>query len=139
MSDDLAINDARKIIYGLFDAGWSALDPPLPYVAENESGIAPEDGSAYAQLRVQHTTSQQATIGRAPKWRRGAFVMINVYTPADAGMAAADALCTVIRGIFEGVRSGGVVFGAVLVQEAIPDGRWMNTLVQVPFNYHETH
>lgn len=130
------INVAREAIYQRFVDEW---DDETTYTFENES-FDPEAETEWVRLVVRNTASQQETLGPATgrEFLRRGSILIQVFTEFNKGTARADALCELLRTIFEGVTFSGIRCYNVLVRENGQDGKWNQSTVEVLFDYNQT-
>lgn len=137
------LDDAREAVYEVFDAAWSAQTAPVPQVVyDNEATQAPTDGSAYAEVTMRETKSEQISLG-APGQRlfaRWGLVVVRVHAPAGVGgMATPDAYAEVARGALEGKETtNGVSLFATVVKPIAQDGRYLITSIETQFRYVTT-
>ncbi len=133
---------AIEAIYQQWATGWNASHPAIPYTFENEVG---DSTTSWVRVSVQHTTRQQRTQGRPPyrKYDCRGNVMVQLFSPINAGRATLSGLLddarTVLEGISLAVGGGDCVYlYAGRTQEVPTDGAWFMAVLVVPFRYVET-
>lgn len=129
---------AIEAIYQRWRTIWLAAHPLVPFHFENEGA---ESAGSWARVSVRHTTSRQMTQGQAPyrKFERRGVIMVQLWSPIDAGRAAMSALCDSARTVFEGktIDEGLNCYGGA-TQESQTDGAWFMASVVTQFRYVET-
>lgn len=119
------VNEAREIILTRFISVWSALDPAVPYIFDNEEYDPPggASGVTWCHLKIHETDGGQATLGGvgARRYDRHGVATLEIRAARNAGTQKADSLVRTFRENFEGVTisSGGsdVYFTDCQVQE----------------------
>lgn len=122
---------------------WPAASGGLPLGLENE---AMPDAPSFAYLTVQHTVSQQITMGGIARFVRQGWIYVKLWAPSDiGGRKALSTLADAVRGIFERVQlsappSEPVTIYAGLTSEvqAPSNSRWQMAVVRFPFRYYES-
>jgi hypothetical protein len=127
-----------------WEDGWDDLHPQdpedpdhVPYVYENEIGSST---TSWVRLSVQHTTSEQVTMGSAPsrKFHRQGNVFVQVFCPIDQGREPLSGLLDDARTVLEGQNVGeGANLHAGQTRESATDGAWNMATLVVPFRYVE--
>lgn len=100
----------------------------------------PARSESWVRLSVRHTGSEQSTLGAigSRRFLRSAEVLIQVFTPANAGTSAGTILAQAAREVFEAMSFDGLRFhGGARVDELGEDGEWLMHLVSCPFDYQE--
>jgi hypothetical protein len=127
------LGQAREAVYQRFVDQYTS----TPFTFENESFSPPE--TAWVRISVRNTAGGQETLGRLGnrRFRRSATIVVQVFTPLDAGMSEGDTLANEVLGIFEAVEFGDLDTNDGLVRESPSDGKWNIHIVQVSFQYDE--
>lgn len=136
----------RELVSSTFVAAWTAAQPDIPLVLDNEAMPTAE---TFVSLTITPTTSQQITHGRAGrrKVRRNGWIQVKLWGPVDQGAAGLTVLSDVAQGILEMVSLPSPVPGddpvTTLAANAGPggadtDGRWWMQVLRVPMWYVET-
>lgn len=132
-------NEARKVVYDAFIAGWPTAFPAVPFALDNEK-LDPPDPTEFVTCVVRQSESDQHTlapIGQRIFDRRG-LVFVQVYTAVDSGLRRLDDLAKAARDLFEGKTLSGVYFFVADYREGGQvNGRSVGT-VAIPFSYDET-
>lgn len=133
---------AIEAILQHWKTGWTAAQPSVPWVTDNEIGDA---AASWVRITIQPTASAQATMGRAPqrRWARRGQIAVQVFTPINQGDALAADLADSVRAVLEGERisTSGVdepvctYAGSSSPRQS--DGVWHMTMVTVPFRYDQ--
>lgn len=141
--------EAVQAILEQWEDGWDALHPldpdaeghvPYTYVNETYTTDHLGDLGAWVRVTIQHTTSEQATMGSVGirKWHRRGNVLVQVFTPIDSGRLLASELADDVRTVLEGYRASDLNLYAGTTGESDEDGAWLMTTVVVPFRYVST-
>lgn len=134
--------DAVEAIYDRWRIHWTAAQPGVPYTFTNETSDGQDP--AWARLSIQHSTSNQVTIGQAPhrKFERRGNVFVQLFGAVDVGRGALEGLVDATRTALESrviaSSCGAVYTRAARVVEIPEDGQWWMSAVVVPFFYQET-
>jgi len=132
------LSEARESVYQRFIDNFTGLSSDRITFANEEFEAGPSD--SWIRLVVKTLTRAQSSLGRVTnrRYRTTASVMIQVFVPANSGVAAADTLAYEAASIFEGVSFDGLDFDqAAIVNEIGVDGYWFMTLVESIFSYDE--
>jgi Bacteriophage related domain of unknown function len=132
------LSEARESVYQRFLDNFTGVSSTR-ITFDNEEFEA-GTSSSWVRLVVRTSTRVQSTLGRATnrRYRTMASVMIQVFVPANSGVAAADSLASEAASIFEGVSFDGLDFDqAAIINEIGVDGYWFMTLVESNFSYDE--
>lgn len=133
----------RELVEATFTAGWTAAQPTIPLVLENE---ALPSADRFVMLTIVSTTSQQATMGRTGNRRvkRNGYALVKLWSPADQGVAGATALADAAQNILEMQalpsplpEDDPVVFLASANGGNTTDGRYFMMLQRFPFWYSD--
>lgn len=129
--------EAYEAIYQRMDDTWPGLQPAVPYTFDNEVF---ESAASWARVSVNHTVSQQVTMGAAPnrKFHRQGNVMVQLFSAANAGRGTLADLAASVRTVFEGQSLSGLHLYAASTNEVPTDGVWAMSVVVIPFRYSET-
>lgn len=132
----LLLSDAVEIVKQRWATAWGAT---TTYTFDNEAFDSEALTAAWVRLAVRHFPLGQRSIGDVGnrKFDRGGSVLMQIFSPRDAGLDAAYTLAETARSAFEGKSFGGVWCYAAEVREIGPDGRWYQLNVEVPFRYEE--
>lgn len=105
-------------------------------IFENE---AESSATSWARLSVRSAARAQDTLGAKTnrRFRSGASVLVQVYTPVNTGVKDATVLAKEVADIFEGESFSGLDFGAAQTRETGPTGKWHQIVVEVPFDFDE--
>lgn len=127
---------ATQAIYARFVDQWDEDD--AVYTFDGENFQEPVDAS-WIRLSIRHLPSNQDTLGESGnrQFRREALVVINIFTPTNAGRASGDSLAQAARSIFEAVGFDGLNFFESDVEELGIDGLWYQVVVKSKFTYNE--
>lgn len=137
------LNEAREALYTYFSTLWvDGVGDPLSEITFDNESYAPPENASWVRVAVRHVTSVQETLGSQGNRRfsRPGSVLVQVFTPTNAGMASMDTLCEKVREIFEGVSLTGTTLRlqSTTVREAGNDGKWNQAVAETPFEYDET-
>lgn len=142
------MDQARNEINGIFNQYWISYAEPLAgYIPEvrwggTEIGDLPKAHKAWARVNIQHTQSDQKSLG-APgtrRFERWGYVTAQIFTPLSEGqgLSLSEQLVIIARNAFEGNSTpSGVWFRKVTAKEIGVDGPWWNTNVIASFCYDE--
>lgn len=128
--------DAREAIYQRFVTAWGAT---TDYTFDSEQ-YTPPPGVPWVRLTVRHLSSAQETLGDIGnrKFERGGSILLQIFTPLNAGTRAGDTLIDTARNIFEGVRFSGIRCNNAVAREiGASDGYYMS-IIETSFLYDET-
>lgn len=139
----MKIDDAKTTIVNAWDAAWTAVQPTVPYVLDNEQFAEPNPPSAWVRFSIRHTTGDVMSQGSPARFRRKGNLMVQVFSPIDAGTNAMDVLVKNVIDAIEKQEWGSVPVDPVNTQGASPreqpaDGQWAITLIVCPFEYWES-
>lgn len=128
--------DARERIYQAFVTGWGNR---TPITLENER-YSPALDTAWVRLTVRHQIGVQESLGSVGNRRflRAGIIFLQIFTPLEAGMRAADGHVDFARGVLEGVTltTGIRLYGASSQEIGAEDG-WYQVNLEVSFEYEE--
>jgi len=129
------INEIREDIQNEFITQWGTT---TPFAFQNEHFEEPENAS-WVRLSVIHAGGGQHTLGQPNTrvFRRTAGVLIEIFTPKDAGTKSGDDLGHQARGIFEAKKIGEANFNDGEIREEGPIRSWFKHVVTVEFDYDE--
>lgn len=133
----MKINAAREVIHEHFQSEWSGSDDA--YAFENEEFTPPD--TAWVRLTVRHRDGGQETLGRTGNRRylRRGVIVAQVFTPADRGTFASDAITTEILDMFESTRLDDDLWCRDGIIRGLPaDGGMYRNFVEIEFDYEET-
>lgn len=139
---------ALELIESTFRAGWTAIEPLVPLILENESFPSSDE---FAMLTTAMLGATQRTTGRAGtrKVMREGWIMVKLWSAVDTGMTRPAQLADEVRGILEMQSLPSPIAGddPVTTKAEVwsrrggasegTDGRWYMQLVRVPFYYFE--
>lgn len=128
---------ASEAIYQRFVDNYTA----TPYVFDNEIGGTLDQGAtSWVRLSVRELGLDEQTMGNAGsrKFRRSGIIIVQTFSPVDAGVATLQTLCETIRTIFEGVRFSGIESFSSRVRDIGTDGKWRGAIVEINFSWTET-
>jgi hypothetical protein len=127
----------REAVYGALVTAWNNT---TPLCLDNEV-YTPVPGSAWARGVVREMTSQQWTLGPVGgrKFKRQAHLIVQIFTPPDAGTTQADVLASIVRDAFEGDPTPALSIGwnAVVVKELGNLNGWYQVQATASFWYDE--
>lgn len=135
--------EAIEAICLRWKTSWDVLQPTIPYTFDNDAFNAVP---GFARVTVQHTTSQQHTLG-APssrRFERRGNIMVQLFGDVDVGRKALSTLVADVRTTLEAqainAASGGepLTTQAAATREVPSTGRWYAFIVVIPFIYYET-
>lgn len=123
-------DEACAALYAEFLDQWAAR---TPLELEGEPFKTPAPGTTWARLSFRGLGGGQHTMGdeSARIFRRRAAAVVNVFTPATAGMKTARTLAHAARAILEGRRVEGLDFLSGQVTETPLDKSQRNRQIDV--------
>lgn len=131
--------EAEQAVLSRWVTSWGAT---TPYVFEEEelpSGVT-RGQSDWVRVVVVDRPSAQESLGAQGerKYRRRAWVVMQVFTPSNHGVARGVALANQARDVYEGLSLGGLDFvdGQINRIGNVPPEYQVN--VVVPFDYQQT-
>lgn len=130
-----AVTDIVK----LFTDHYGADNVHLP----NRAFTAPDDGTPWARIRVNHTDAGQGSLGGADGsklWDRGGVFQIELYSAAGRGMLTPYGEAEEVQMLYQGTRTAsGVWFRNVRIEEPEeqPASPWYRIDVIGAFEYHQ--
>ena len=89
---------------------------------------------------MRHNLSRQDTLGKkgARKYQRGGDILIQVFTPKNAGRSESDAIVEALRPLFEGETFSGVTVNGFTPRESgVVDGQYL-VVITATFTYYQT-
>lgn len=135
------LSEAREAVYQRFIDNFTGVAASR-ITFDNEEfdpDAAGTPATSWVRLVVRTLVRPQNTLGKVTnrRFRTTANVMIQVFTPANTGLASADTLAIEAANIFEGISFDGLDFREAVINEIGPDGYWYMTLVESEFDYDE--
>lgn len=138
----MKIDAATLGLANAWDAAWKAAQPTVPYVLDGEQFAEPNPTSSWVRFSIRHSTGEQLTQGRPARYRRKGNMMIQVFTPIDAGRAPLDLL---VKSAIDAIETTPIAVGSETIttyaaspRDSPPSGQWAMATVVVPFDYYET-
>lgn len=133
------LTEAREAVYKKFVDTWGTR---TVFQLENELFEEPGPDTAWVRVSVNHLDQGgQETLGPkgSRKYRRLASAFVQIFTPVNAGMQAADGHIEVVKTMFEGESFDGLDFNDTLVRENGPteDRLWNQVTTESQFAYEE--
>ncbi len=128
-----------KAIRVRFDARWSALQPNVPIKFQNVGGSTTPDATAWVRLTVLTGDSRQESMGARSggTYNNPGIAVVQIFTPVGEGDGEARSLADTVGRIFRGfseTSTGNILFGAPMLTNVGPDGRFFQMNVDVPFD-----
>ncbi len=136
--------DAIEAISKRWSVSWSALQPAIPFVFDNE---ADHSVDSWARVSIQPTSSRQISMGPAGtrRFERRGNIFVQLFGALNVGRAALATLAADVRTTFEAqtiATAGGggepIVTYAASMQDVSTDERWSIVVATVPFSFVET-
>lgn len=124
-----------------FSTEW---DDTTPIAWPNVNFTPPNPPSAWVRFTILPATASQSEIGANPLYRHTGFVVIQVFTPDNAGPGEAEQLAEQACGIFRGVTAGGIRYQgprneAPVVQTIGNDGNgWYQVNARISYTRDST-
>ena len=130
----MSYDAARKSIQSYFAANWSATP-----VAYDNVAFTPPDDSEWVRLSIRNNLSSQITIGSSNQtYRRRGIAFLQIFTPRDGGPELSATLTDTAVNIFEGQKTGPVVFESVNVNEVgNTDDGWFQVNVSASYRFDD--
>lgn len=139
---------ALELISSTFLTAWTEAQPLVPVVLENEALPSVDE---FAMLTTAMLGAQQRTHGKRGNRRvkREGWILVKLWSPANAGMQRPAQLADSVRQILEMVSMPSPISGddPITTQAEVwsrrgssgegPDGRWYMSLVRIPFWFRE--
>lgn len=139
-----ARDEINQMFVDAWNANTTAVAGYIPEVrfAGTERGTLPAATVAWARLAIQHTMSEQVSVGAIGnrRFERRGLVTAQIFTPLSEGkgLSLAEGLATIARNAYEGKTSPGAIwFINVSVKEVGVDEPWFQTNVSATFCYDE--
>lgn len=135
------LNESREALLTEFLTEWTTAHPAVPVYLDNE-GAKPPESTAWVRLSVIQLSSRQETLAATGlrRFDRGDMVIAQIFAPLNEGTQLSHSLASSVRDILEAKHFSGLRFQAARVRELGQDsqGDWLQTNVEVPFNYTRT-
>lgn len=139
----MKIDVATKAIVDTWDAAWTAVQPTVPYVLDNEQFSEPNPTSAWLRLAIRHAGASKLTLSRPARYKRYGNIMIQIFSPVDQGRLPLDTLAKAAIDVFETnvilVSGETVTTYSAGPRDSPADGQWAQMTIAVDFDYYDFH
>jgi hypothetical protein len=138
-STEAAVNSILTRLKTAWDAQGGVI-PDMQYY--NSHDDAPSGAVSWARAQIVHVDSREATLANDVgnrRFRRVGQLIVEIYTPAGAGLTEPYDRAKVVQDAFEGVRTGsdGIRYSQVRINEVGIQQSWFMLNVLAEFEYDE--